>query len=308
MTPKIDVCIATYKRPQLLKKLLLSVLSQQTAGEFTFTVIVADNDAQRSAEPVVRELNASGQKIIYAVEPQQNISLARNKAVSFATGDYIATIDDDEYADSNWLLNLYRASTSYGADVVHGPVLPEFHPKTPHYIRAGFMRPNPPTGSTEKYVLNAGNTLFRSKLLEDLPTPFEPRFGRTGGEDSAFFYRLRGRGCRMVWCRESLVFEQVSPHRANLVWLLKRNFRNGNLYPRYHGYSNLTLAAQIGLTCLQLAALSCGILFFMIGGIFSSKCNNQCIVCLRKISFRLGILAHYASIHIGNRDDEDANI
>ncbi|MGH7835788.1 MAG: glycosyltransferase family 2 protein, partial [Candidatus Binatia bacterium] len=69
MTPKIDVCIATYKRPQLLKKLLLSLVAQETGGEFSFTIIVADNDAQRSAEPVVGELNAGGQKIIYAVEP-----------------------------------------------------------------------------------------------------------------------------------------------------------------------------------------------------------------------------------------------
>lgn len=105
MTPKIDVCIATYKRPQLLKKLLLSLVGQETGGEFSFSIIVTDNDAQRSAEPVVRELNASGQKIIYAVEPEQNISLARNKSLSFATGDYIATIDDDEYADPRWLLN-----------------------------------------------------------------------------------------------------------------------------------------------------------------------------------------------------------
>jgi succinoglycan biosynthesis protein ExoM len=304
MTPKIDVCIATYKRPQLLKKLLLSLVDQKTAGEFTFTVIVADNDAQRSAEPVVRALNASGQKIIYAVEPQQNISLARNKALSFATGDYIATIDDDEHADPHWLLNLYRALTSHNADVVHGPVLPEFHPKTPHYIKAGFMRPNPPTGSTEKYVLNAGNTLFRSKLLEGLPTPFQPRFGRTGSEDSAFFYHLRRSGCRMIWCRESVVFERVSSKRANLVWLVKRKFRHGNIYPRYDDYFNPV--AKIGAICLQLAALSGGILFFMIGGIFSSKYNDPCIECLLKVSFRLGILAHYANIHIGNRDDEDS--
>jgi succinoglycan biosynthesis protein ExoM len=308
MTPKIDICIATYKRPQLLNKLLLSLLSQETGGEFTFTIIVADNDAQRSAEPVVRELNASGQKITYAVEPEQNISLARNKALSHATGDYIATIDDDEYADPRWLLNLYRALTSHNADVVHGPVVPEFYPKTPRYIRGGFMRPNPPTGSTEKYVLNAGNTLFRRKLLEGLPTPFEPRFGRTGGEDTAFFYHLRRRGCRMIWCRESLVFERVSSKRANLVWLVKRKFRHGNIYPRYHDYSNPVREAKIGFTCLQLAALSCGILFFMIGGIFSSKYNNQCIECLLKISFRLGILAHYANIHVGNLDGEDSNI
>jgi succinoglycan biosynthesis protein ExoM len=304
MTPQIDVCIATYKRPQLLRKLLLSLVAQETSGEFSFSIIVADNDAQRSAEPVVRELNAGGQKIIYAVEPEQNISLARNKSLSFATGNYIATIDDDEYADSRWLLNLFRAITSHDADVVHGPVMPEFHSKTPRYIRQGFTRPNPPTGSTDNYFLNTGNTLFRRQLIEGLPAPFDPRFGRTGGEDTAFFFDLKRRGCRMTWCREALVLESVSSRRANLIWLLKRKFRHGNLYPRYHGYSNLFRGAQIGFSCLELSKLICAFLFHTVRGSFSSKYNDQPIESLLNISFRLGVLAHYVNFHVGIRDDE----
>jgi len=306
--PKIDVCVATYKRPQLLRKLLLSLVAQKTGDEFTFTIIVADNDAQCSAEPVVRELNANGQKIIYAVEPRQNISLARNKALSHATGDYIATIDDDEYADSSWLLHLYRAITSLNTDVVHGPVIPEFPPKTPRYIREGFMRPNPPTGSTKSYILNAGNTLFRRTLVEVMTTPFDPRFGRTGGEDTAFFFDLKRRGCRMTWCREALVFEAVSSTRTSLVWLLKRKFRHGNLYPRYHGYSKPIRGAQFCFSCLQLPRLGCRVLFFMIGGIFSSKCYKHGIASLLDIPFRLGILAHYVNFDVGNRDEDVSDI
>jgi succinoglycan biosynthesis protein ExoM len=303
MTPKIDVCIATYKRPQLLKKLLLSLLEQETAGEFTFNLIVADNDARRTAEPLVRELNANGQKIIYAVEPEQNISLARNKALSFATGDYVAMIDDDEYPDIRWLLNLSRAITSHNADVIHGPVIPEFDFKTSRYVRHGFMRPNPPTGSTEKHILNTGNTLFRRKLIEDMPGPFDPRFGRTGGEDTAFFYELKKRGCRMVWCREALVFESVSHRRAHLSWLLKRKFRNGNLYPKNQAYSPIFCAAQFAFSCVLLVRFSCRVILFTAASIFNSKYNKQSMECLLEIAFRLGILAHYVKFHVGNRDD-----
>jgi succinoglycan biosynthesis protein ExoM len=303
MTPQIDVCIATYKRPQLLRKLLLSLVEQETEGQFSFTIIVADNDAQRSAERVVRELNADGHRIIYAVEPEQNISLARNKSLSFATGDYIATIDDDEYADSRWLLNLCRAMMSYDADVVHGPVIPDFHPRTPDYIRPGFNRPNPLTGSTENYFLNTGNSLFRRALIEGLASPFDPSFGRTGAEDTAFFYALKRRGCRMTWCREALVFERVSAERASLAWLLKRRFRHGNLYPRYHGYSNLVRGAQMGFSCLQLSRLGCAFLIYAVRGIFSSRHRNRAIEYLLDLAFRLGILAHYANFHVGVRND-----
>ncbi|HEY4283134.1 MAG TPA: glycosyltransferase family 2 protein [Chthoniobacterales bacterium] len=300
MTPKIDVCVATYKRPQLLKKLLLSLAAQETGGEYTFAVVVADNDVERSAEPVVRELNASGAKIIYAVEPEQNISLARNKALSLATGDYIAAIDDDEYANSSWLLQLYRALTSFNADVVHGPVIPEFPPQTPRYIREAFMRPNPPTGSTGKYILNAGNTLFRRTLIEGTKTPFDPRFGRTGAEDTAFFFDLRRRGSRMTWCREALVFEAVPSPRANLMWLVRRKFRHGNLYPRYHGYSNPMRVAQFCFTCLQLPWLACLALFFLVGGMVSAKSYRKAIECVLDMPFRLGVLAYYINVRVGN--------
>jgi succinoglycan biosynthesis protein ExoM len=305
--PKINVCVATFKRPELLKKLLLSLAAQETDGEFSFTIIVADNDAQRSAESVVHEFNAAGQKVIYAVEPEQNISLARNKSLSLAAGDYIATIDDDEYADPQWLLNLYLAMKSYNADVVHGPVISEFPSRTPNAIRECFIRPNPPTGSTENYILNTGNSLFRRELIEGLATPFDPRFGRTGSEDTVFFNRLKRRGSRMIWCREALVFEPVAPRKANLMWLLKRRFRNGNLYPRCHDHPDLITGVAIRFSCQELLKLSCAGLFYMVGGIFSPKYKNRGIKRVLYISYHLGILAHYGNFHVGSRDDEIPN-
>ena len=64
-----------------------------------------------------------------------------------------------------------------------------------------------------------------------MATPFDPRFGRTGGEDSAFFNGLAARGARMIWCREAIVYGPVSDERANLGWILRRRFRHGNLHP-----------------------------------------------------------------------------
>ena len=54
--PKLDhisVCICTFKRPEMLAKALESVISQVTASEFSYEVVVVDNDSQRSAEDTV---------------------------------------------------------------------------------------------------------------------------------------------------------------------------------------------------------------------------------------------------------------
>src|SRR2546429_1797778 len=134
----ISVCICTFKRPQLLKRLLWELAAQETNGLFTYSIVVADNDVSRSAEGVVSQLAAASKiPITYCVEPQQNISLARNQAISRATGDYIAFIDDDEFPIKSWLLFLFVACNEYRVDGVLGPVKRHFDERPPQWIVKG---------------------------------------------------------------------------------------------------------------------------------------------------------------------------
>src|ERR1700722_12982273 len=107
----IGVCVCTYKRPELLKRLLTELAGQQTRGLFTYSVAVVDNDRLRSAEAVVRDFAAASTvSVTYDVEPVQNICLARNRAIANASGDFIAFVDDDEFPEKQWLLQLYQAA------------------------------------------------------------------------------------------------------------------------------------------------------------------------------------------------------
>jgi len=299
MPPEINVCVATYKRPALLQRLLLSLIAQKTDGQFSFTIIVADNDAQRSAEPVLHQLNANGQKIIYAVEPEQNISLARNKALSLATGDYIATIDDDEYADSRWLLNLYRTILAYRADVVFGAIVPEFHTDTPNYFKnsRAFRLPDPPTGSTENYVPTTANSLFRRALVQHMAVPFDPSFGRTGGGDTAFFEVVRQRGHRRAWCREALVFDVIPPERTTWRWVLQREFCRGNIYHRVydrgHVDPQLPRATKIFVLGKRAAQRCLPVPLYIIGGVFEDRHMVAVVERLRSCAFYTGMIAHF---------------
>jgi succinoglycan biosynthesis protein ExoM len=302
MPPEINVCVATYKRPELLRRLLLSLMAQKTDGQFTFTIIVADNDALHSAEPVLRQLNANGQKIIYAVEPEQNISLARNKALSFATGDYIATIDDDEYADSCWLLNLYKTMLNHQADVAFGAIVPEFHDGTPGYFKnsRAFRLPDPPTGSTENFVPTTANSLFRRALIQDMTVPFDPNFGRTGGGDTAFFEVLRQQGYRRVWCREALVFDVIPPARTNWRWILNREFCRGNIYHRVydrgHVDPQLPQATKIFVLIKRAAQRGWPVPFSFMRGIFKHEHMIDVVERLRSCAFYTGMIAHFLGL------------
>ena len=297
--PLIDVCVATYKRPDLLRKLLESLVIQETDGRFDLRVVVADNDASRSAESVVRDVEAaSSVPILYDVEPSQNISLARNKALSHATGDFVACIDDDEYAERGWLLHLYEAITEYECDVVHGPAVRYFAPDAPAYVRDGtaFTRPNPPTGSTKDYVCSTANCMFRRDLVRDAAAPFDPAFGRTGGGDVAFFEQLRKQGTRFVWCREAKVFEYVPPERANWRWILRRDFRTGNNYYRVYDKGpidpSLPTRTKLWQLSKRVVTRAGGALYPALRGLYDARVRLDAIERLRPVAFHIGIIAH----------------
>jgi cellulose synthase/poly-beta-1,6-N-acetylglucosamine synthase-like glycosyltransferase len=230
-SPKhINVCICTYKRPNLLKGLLEELDKQQTEGSFTYSIIVADNDREQSAKRVVSDFAAQSPiSTTYCVEPVQNIALARNKALEIAEGDLIAFIDDDEFPVKNWLCNLFKTCNTYGADGILGPVLPYFDQEPPEWIRKGrfFERAMHETGYRIGISdARTGNVMFRRKILQGIEEVFGAEF-RTGGEDVDFFRRMMDKGCVFIWCNEAVVYEAVPPGRCKRSYLLKRSLLRG---------------------------------------------------------------------------------
>ena len=90
-------------------------------------IIIVDNDPEGSAKDIVNDIKESFKvPILYFDQSIKNISLTRNVAVKNANGDFLLFIDDDEYADSEWVINLYSTLKEYNADGVFGLVIPEF--------------------------------------------------------------------------------------------------------------------------------------------------------------------------------------
>src|SRR2546425_1686107 len=134
----ISVCICTYKRPKLLATLLNALQDQDSDGAFAYSLIVVDNDHMRSAEKTVQDLlRHSSIPINYHIEPEQNIALARNRALANARGEFIAFIDDDEVPSRSWLTALYNACDRFHADGVLGPVIPVYEVEPPKWVVRG---------------------------------------------------------------------------------------------------------------------------------------------------------------------------
>jgi succinoglycan biosynthesis protein ExoM len=227
---RVAVCIATFRRRELLGQLLagLSELTFHKMPAPDIIIVVVDNDSLRTAEDTCRTAVLPCQ-IKYVEEPRRGIAQARNRAVLEAgMADFIAFIDDDEVPSPIWLDELLWAQASFGVDVVSGPVLPEFAADVPDWVKAGrfFDRPLHVSGRFLD-TCNAGNVLVRSEIFATVGA-FDERFALTGGEDTQFFQRVHQAGYTIVSSSEGIVRESVSRSRGNLGWLLRRGYQAGN--------------------------------------------------------------------------------
>lgn len=229
---RIAICVCTYRRPDSLGRLLRAVQSLRTDGLFSCSVVVVDNDDRQSAREIVRGVKATSPiPIIYDVEPERSISLARNRSVNHADGDLIAFIDDDEFPEEAWLVNHLETLRSSDADGVLGPVKPHFDEHTPRWlIRSGLCeRPRFKTGTvlTDSRYTRTGNVLIRRGLVTEPDGSFDPKYGRSGGGDAVFFKRMIEKGKLFVWCDEACVFEAIPPERQTRAYYLRRAFTRG---------------------------------------------------------------------------------
>ena len=127
----ISVCVCTYKRPKLLRRLLDRIQKQRNDNLFSYSVVVVDNDSMESAREVVCSFKEEASiPVDYYCEPEQNISLARNMALRHSRGNYIAFIDDDELPIARWLSFLFKAIQEWGADGIQGPGNPHFRERS----------------------------------------------------------------------------------------------------------------------------------------------------------------------------------
>ena len=234
----ICVCVCTYNRPPLLKRLLKELGRQKTEDRFTYSIVVCDNDRARSGEQAVSEFSSvSNLAVKYCVEPTQSISLARNQTIKQASGDLIAFIDDDEFPDEYWLMNLFDTLNRYGVDGVLGPVKRYFDVPPPKWLLKSkfYERKVYPTGvPLDREEGRTGNVLLKKKIFDGQDQPFDPEF--RGGGDKEFFRRKIASGYKFIWSAEAVVFEVVPPVRWKCSFMLKRALFRGALVPLHPNF------------------------------------------------------------------------
>jgi len=295
---KFSVCIATYKRPDLLKKLIDSLLLQKNINILEVEILIVDNDSEGSAEKVFKGFFGNVNcELSYDIQPEKNISLTRNLAVQKVKGEYIFFIDDDEFANENWMITHINNMKKYDADCAFGQVRSYFSENTPGWIKncMVYHRNTNPSGE-EPANMNTGNCIIKSELFLTKGYQFDPEYGITGGSDYQLFSNILNDGYKLISCYEAITYEYVSESRANVKWLIRRVARTGNNFSR----TQIEQANGIKKIIVRIKEFSKGLIQSVIAIIISiillwnpTKSLNWLLTAVSNISKPIAVLGIY---------------
>ena len=243
-TNRIDVCMCTFQRPSV-EVAIESIARQILPSDVSIKLIIADNDETTESEASIRAACAKfGVDLQYIHAPARNISVARNACLDAATAEWLAIMDDDEVAEPTWLANLLAARCD--SDIVFGVVRALYNATTPRWMVEGDFHSSDLGRERNITSGHAGNVLLRRSFVAAHNLRFDPAVGRSGGEDTLFFYEARLKGARMALAPDAVVHEPVPASRENLRWLLRRRFRSGQTHAlciaRFHPEKKLSAA------------------------------------------------------------------
>ncbi len=233
----IAICIPTYRRPLLLSKLITGILESSIDNSIikNVNIIIVDNDAMRSAEKSVSELQTKkrhGVSIEYNCFPAKGLSNVRNELLKKAflvNPNYIVFVDDDEHVSVAWLNELVKTIILNKADLVMGPVISLFDNNVPASISCWFDRPVYADNSRITSIAT-NNLIIKASTLISSGVWFDNKFNSTGAEDSYFGLQLLKNGAKGFWSSKAVVYETIPENRANLNWLIKRFYNGANTY------------------------------------------------------------------------------
>jgi len=203
---RIDILMCTFRRPEVTQA--LTALTQQISPDgVELAIIVADNDATESARELVASVSKTSPiPITYIHAPKHNISVARNACLDSTNADWIVFVDDDEIAPNDWIV---APSWVVQLDLHSNLAAP----------KRGIVE----TGYTSNAMLS-----WKGQIWAD--QRFELARGRSGGEDTEFFFRLGRLGATFGFAEKAAVVEHVPHDRLSMTWLRRRRFRMGQSY------------------------------------------------------------------------------
>ena len=178
----VSVIVPFYNVENYIEK-CLNTLVHQTLEDIEI-ILVNDGSTDRSMVVVKKFLEQYPDKITYLEKENGGLSDARNYALPYAKGEYIAFLDSDDYVEKTMYKDMYELAKKEDSDMVECNFYWEYPNKKKEDIGVVY---NGKKEMLEKVRVVAWNKLIKKEVLEKSKVTF-PKGYRY--EDVEFTYKL----------------------------------------------------------------------------------------------------------------------
>lgn len=223
------IAVCTFKRPVGLANLLDALADQEYGRDLQkITVLVVDNDPERSARPVVADASERNSfHYEYLPAMPKGLVAARNAALDYAKSvqAVLLFLDDDEIPSSGWFVGMREMHVRFPLAIVAGPVCPVFEAPTPAWSPRGdyWNKASFADGELVFVSLPDANVLYPLKLIQG-SLRYDMKFNTSGAQDTLLLRAWLRSGEKIVWASAAKAFESVPVGRMSLTYARERNY------------------------------------------------------------------------------------
>ena len=181
--PKISIIVPVYNVEKYIAKCLKSLTLQTLQG--IEIIIVNDGSLDRSIDIIEKYVKENPTKIKYYEKKNGGLSSARNYGIEYATGEYIAFLDSDDYVEINMYEEMYNLAKKENADMVECDFIWEWEYGKKVYDKRREYKTKEDIMKKPRVV--AWNKIYKREILNKNKIRFPEGLIY---EDMEFFYKL----------------------------------------------------------------------------------------------------------------------
>lgn len=238
MGKKVSFIVPCYNAEKYLQDCINSIIAQTVQD---WELIIINDGSNDNTENICTLATQSDPRIIYIYQENQGVSVARNKGIKSAKGEFITCVDADDWLEPNFIEVFLRSKIAdinicgYREIYPNGKVRTEWIPETlysqnpldTYTVRNSYFR-------TPWAVIFRRNFLKNNKLyfLEDLSWGEDTMFllfATIKANDISFIsevlynYRYTGEGLTNSPCRHHNMVKFLDVYSSNIKTIRKRS-------------------------------------------------------------------------------------
>lgn len=189
--PKVSIIIPVYKTERYLRQCLDSVINQTFDD---FEVVCVNDGSPDNSVTILEEYSKRDPRITYISQTNQGLSAARNTGILHSGGEYILTLDSDDYLDKDFLKILLKAFEEHPNIEIATPAIIKYFPETGVYYHVLSAPPTPCNMAQWNYM--CCTSLYPRKLF-DLYGGYDENL-KKGAEDWDLWLKYISHGAKIL--------------------------------------------------------------------------------------------------------------